>query len=391
MGTKTRKLSNSVDSIIQWQTVKTADFTAVAGEGYFVNTTSNAITVTLPSSPSAGDTIILKDYARTWNTNNVTTDSVLSDGSTSDLRFDTEGQTVTFVYMDGTKGWSLINEDTTTELLTPPAFTSATGGTESTSGDYKIHSFTSSGCFVVSEVGNSSVNPLGGPAVVDYLVLAGGGGGRDDGGAPQGGAGGGGGGYRESKSPVAGTYSSSPLATPTGITVTAQTYSITVGAGGARQSNDGSNSVFSTITSTGGGGGGVYTNTPGRPGGSGGGGGANGGAGGSGNTPPVSPPQGNPGSPAPGGATPGAGGGAGTSGSGQNGGDGTSSAITGSAVARGGGGASGTPGGSGGSGGGGDRTVAGTNNLGGGGGGGNSACTSQAGGSGIVILRYKYQ
>ena len=44
--------SGSVD----WQTsIKTSNFTAVSGEGYFVNTTSGAITVTLPASPSAGD------------------------------------------------------------------------------------------------------------------------------------------------------------------------------------------------------------------------------------------------------------------------------------------------------------------------------------------------
>ena len=56
------------DSDISWQAVKTADFTAVAGEGYFVNTTSAAITVTLPSSPSAGDKIAVMDYAGTADT-----------------------------------------------------------------------------------------------------------------------------------------------------------------------------------------------------------------------------------------------------------------------------------------------------------------------------------
>ena len=109
-----------------WQAVKTSDFTAVAGEGYFVDTTSGAITVTLPSSPSAGDYVVLKDYARTWATNAVTTNSVLSDGSTNAITFSTNGQTVTLVYMDDTKGWSLINEDTTSNL--GPEFISATGG-----------------------------------------------------------------------------------------------------------------------------------------------------------------------------------------------------------------------------------------------------------------------
>src|SRR5210317_855978 len=55
-----------------WQAVKTTSFTAVAGEGYFVNTTSGAITITLPGSPSVGDTIEIRDYSNSFGTNNVT-------------------------------------------------------------------------------------------------------------------------------------------------------------------------------------------------------------------------------------------------------------------------------------------------------------------------------
>ena len=81
--------------------------------------------------------------------------------------------------------------------LDAPAFISATGGTVTTSGDFKIHSFTGDGCFVVSALGNGPAgtgrNPAGGPSAVDYLVVAGGGaGGRSMGG------GGGAGGYRAS-------------------------------------------------------------------------------------------------------------------------------------------------------------------------------------------------
>ena len=72
--------------------------------------------------------------------------------------FSTNGQTVTLVYMDGTKGWSLINEDTTTGFRLKCHFITATGGTVTTSGDYKIHTFTGDGCFVVSCGGN----PAGG-------------------------------------------------------------------------------------------------------------------------------------------------------------------------------------------------------------------------------------
>src|SRR6056300_620709 len=148
MGVKTRNLSNTAGIDIQWQGVQTGNFTAVAGRGYFVDTTNTAITVTLPGSPSQGDTVVLKDYARTWNTNNVTTSSALFDGDSISNTFSTQGQTVTLIYMDGTKGWSLINEDTTSNL--GAEFISATGGTVTESGDYKIHTFTGDGCFVVS-------------------------------------------------------------------------------------------------------------------------------------------------------------------------------------------------------------------------------------------------
>src|SRR6056300_1938875 len=150
MGTKTQKLSNVVDQIVEWQSVFTGDgstgLTAVAGRGYFIDTTSGTVTVTLPASPKAGDIVQLKDYARTWATNNVTIASTLFDGSTNASTFSTNGQTLTLVYMDGTKGWSLINEDTTASLAAQ--YITATGGTITTSGDYKIHTFTGDGCFV---------------------------------------------------------------------------------------------------------------------------------------------------------------------------------------------------------------------------------------------------
>jgi hypothetical protein len=416
MGTKTQKLSNIVDQIVEWQSVFTGDgstgLTAVAGRGYFIDTTSGTVTVTLPASPKAGDIVQLKDYARTWGTNNVTTASALFDGISRTQSFSTDGQTVTLVYMDGTKGWSLINEDTTTGL--GAGFISATGGTVTTSGDYKIHSFTGDGCFVVSCGGNPA-----GSDTVDYLVIAGGASGGGYGGA-------GAGGFRESHStPVSGCYTASPLATPTGITVSATTYPVTVGAGGASKAADtnsgagypGSNSVFSTITSTGGGAGTGGSN-PGDTGGS-GGGGSYCGNGGAGNTPPVSPPQGNSGGS--GGRScisapnylGGGGGGAGAVGttatpSGAPGGNGATTSISGSSTTYAGGGGGGayppmpdtTPtggSGGGGSGGYGDGPgpvrlgTAGSANTGGGGGASPPNADSGAGGKGIVILRYKFQ
>jgi hypothetical protein len=61
-----------------WQAVKTTGFTAVAGEGYFINTTSGAITMTLPTSPSLGDFVSVIDYAGTFDTNNLTVEEILN-------------------------------------------------------------------------------------------------------------------------------------------------------------------------------------------------------------------------------------------------------------------------------------------------------------------------
>jgi hypothetical protein len=364
---------------VNWDTtVKTTGFTAVSGNGYFVNTTSGAITVTLPATPSAGAIVAIADYANTSATNNITVGRNGSnlDGGTIDAKISINGQVYTLIYVDSTEGWKTVSQ--TYNQISTAAYVTATGGTITTCGNFKIHSFTGPGTFTVTCAGN----PLG-STTVDYLVIAGGGGGSADGGQPQGGAGGGAGGFRQSfPNPATG-----------GFPITAIAYPITVGAGGAGSAGrgcKGSNSVFSTITSTGGGQGGVYSGNAGEPGGSGGGGGANTGAGGTGNTPPVSPSQGNPGSPAVDSGTPGAGGGATSAGSGQNGGSGTTSTISGSPIIRGGGGASGT-GGSAGPGGGGATATAGTANTGGGGGGNNNPSGGKAGGSGLVIIRYKYQ
>ena len=55
-----------------WQAVKTTNFTAVAGEGYFVNTTGGVITATLPASATIGNEVSIIDYAGTADTNNIT-------------------------------------------------------------------------------------------------------------------------------------------------------------------------------------------------------------------------------------------------------------------------------------------------------------------------------
>jgi len=411
-------LGGTVSVGIQWQSVVTADgstaTSAVAGYGYFIDTTSATHTLTLPGSPSAGDTVHIKDYAGTFGTNALTINRNGNNiqGSADNSQITTNRASVTLVYFDATKGWLYTNESNVADLQ-QSLFTSATGGTITTSGDYKIHTFTGDGCFVVSALGNGPSVPTGGPNTVSYMVVAGGGGGGNS----ETGGGGGAGGFREGRD-IAPSYTASPLVAPSGLTITQTTYPVTVGGGGS-SATAGSNSIFSTITSAGGGEG-VRTGTGGS-GGSGGGGARNApGAGGSGNTPSVSPPQGNPGGnrfpfpyvnslPNTGGGGGGAGS-SGTSGSsptGGPGGSGVTTSIIGSPTTYaggGGGGAEGASGGSGGSGGGaaglsgGDGATgnSATANTGGGGGGtgwGPSAPAGSggSGGKGIVVIRYKYQ
>jgi hypothetical protein len=415
---------------VDWQTgsIKTATFTAVNGQGFFCNTTSSAFTVNLPSSPSAGNIVAVSDYAKTFNTNNLTIGRGGSniEGAASDLVLDASGLAMTFVYVDATKGWKVVGAGREADK-TAAEFIEATGGTITTCGNFKVHTFTGPGTFTVCTVGNAA-----GSNTVDYLVVAGGaggGGGNAGSSSVHGGGGGGAGGLRYAAS----TYSN-PAPGPsagTALPVSEQGYPISVGGGGAGKTGGGActgcrggsgvNSVFSTITSAGGGGGGTRngagSNNSGGPGGSGGGSTTGGGAGGTGNTPPVSPPQGNNGGSNSCQPVANMGGGGGSGAVGVNGscsangagGAGLRVDINGSPTTYaggGGGGSSATPqtlptagaGGAGGGGAGGNSPsdpgsngTAGTTNTGGGGGGGGAKATGGNGGSGIVIIRYKFQ
>jgi hypothetical protein len=344
---------------IAWQStiVTGTTLSAVAGNGYWIDTTSNTCTITLPASASAGDQIIFTDYARKWGTNKIIIDSngLNYQGNTSpNPEYNTNGQTVNIVYSGATQGWIPISDDDVT-YETPQTVD------------------------------------------VEYLVVAGGGAGGT------GNAGGGGaGGYLTN-------YGGSAIIFDVGTT-----YTVTVGAGASvtasspvQNGTNGSNSVLSgtgiaTITAIGGG----YGGTTSSGGGSGGSGGGNAynvtGPGGSGTV-----GQGNDGgtggSTAPeygaaGGGGAGAVGGNGTNTNGGNGGVGLSNSITGSATfyAGGGGGSvnsSQPAAGSGGNGGGGTGSAfidgtSGTANTGGGGGGGGASGNGGGGGSGVVILRF---
>ena len=414
---------------VDWDTTpKTATFSAVSGNGYFCNTSGGAFTVNLPAG-SAGAIVSLADYAATWQTNNLTVSPNGSDkmgGLNADVTLNTEGQSVTFVFVDSTQGW--INTMDSTSNVRGEDFIVATGGTETTCGNFKIHTFTGPGTFTVSGLSAIASNN-----VLDYLVVGGGGSGPTTGGGDGISGGGGAGGFRFFANTPTNPQSGNPASPlnnfPSGttITATAAAFPITVGAGGTISGpvgSPGSVSTFSTVTSAGGGRGGRGDpSANGQPGGSGGGSDNGGHPGGTGNTPPVSPPQGNNGGssqPANGGG----GGGAmavGEQGPPNTGGDGGAGAgVTGFGTtgessggkyyfSGGGGGGNGNanvgnPAGTGGLGGGGDGITpacasgpagAGTANTGGGGGGASDYNPGGAfgglGGSGIVVIRYKFQ
>ena len=277
-----------------------------------------------------------------------------------------------------------------------------TGGTITTSGNYRIHTFTSSGNLVMTIA-----------RAVEYLVIGGGGGvgGRRHSG------GGGAGGYRTN---VSGETSGGGGSAESAMNLTAQTYAVTVGGGGSSgpnnansnsQASAGGNSSFNGITANGGGYGGTY-NTAGQSGGSGGGSGStasgysNGGSGtaNQGTQGGIGGPNMSAGAGGGGGGASAAGGNATANGNnadvGGAGGNGVSSSITGSAVTRGGGGGGGsdtygadsTPGSGGGGTGvnGSKNPTSGAANTGGGaGGGGQDGRVNPNGGSGVVIVRYQ--
>ena len=356
-------LSAANGGSLAWQSVQTSNFTAVSGNAYPVNTTSGAITVTLPASPVAGNVVQITDYAGTFATNNCTINpnSKKINSTTANAVLSISRESVALVYVDATQGWIAYS--------------------------------------------GLVQNPLTYP--IQALLIAGGGAGGS--GEPNAGGDGGGGG------------GAGGIIQPNVNLVSGAVYPITVGSGGASGGLNavggiGNNSTFAGFTAYGGGGGGAGNPSVALAGGSGGGAGAEVGAiqyGGG-----CVYNQGYPGggdvvatvSGTRGGCGGGGGGGAGlvkTSAVGANGGNAIGIGLTGSTVfyaGGGGGGGSSTSaggaggnniGGGGGGGAGGRSTVspvAGTANTGGGGGGGcgqnvaTAFTNGAAGGSGAVAL-----
>jgi hypothetical protein len=368
--------STTIETGTSWQSsiVTGSTLTAVAGNGYWIDTTSNTCTITLPSSANVGDQLIFSDYARTWGTNKIIIDSnglnYQGDPDTSTVEYNTNGQSVNIVYSGATKGWIPVSDDDVTDA------------------------------------------PIVPPYSVDFLVIAGGGGSRS-GDYATGAGGSGAGGYRNSFSTETSGGGGSSEASLTFDVGTV--YTVTVGAGGAIATSGGNSSIsgtgITTITSTGGDVGGGYLQGDPTSGGSGGGGShvAQSGAAGTANQGFAG------GSNVSENSRTGSGGGGAsqvgannTSTAGGNGGDGLASSITGSSITRGGGGGGGVIDlgatrtvGSGGNGGGGNggksdsdgsnvvNPTAGAANTGGGAGGptGNTTAPGTTGGKGVVILR----
>jgi hypothetical protein len=246
------------------------------------------------------------------------------------------------------------NYDGTSWTLMTNKF-SATGGTVTDVGGYRIHTFTSSGTFTALSSGT-----------VEYLIVAGGGGGATD--LDVGGGGGAGG-------LITGSLTITPqsFSIVVGAGGTGGTSSYTPGTGGGGNGSKGGNSSAFGLTAIGGGYGGTRYQ-PGGSGGSGGGGGDGGAAGGAGTS-----GQGYAGGTAPdmnanSGWDEGGGGGAGGAASSYNPGPGVTNSISGTAVTYAAGGR-------------GQGTTTAAANTGNGGRGANNTADS-TGGSGIVIIRY---
>ena len=329
---------STVASGTSWQSVKTGDFTAVAGEGYPCNTTSGRITVTLPTPPSVGDTVEVVDYAGTFDTNYLQISPAGSDklkGGTDDLVLIKERSGAALTFVDATQGWvatSGINEGT--DAMSIPTYE------------------------------------------IEALITAGGGSGT--GFSYNGGGGAGGLLYYGAETPK----------TPNGVAFVVNSgvvYTATIGGGGA--TSNGTDTVFSgtgitTQTAVGGGQGSAVAGGSGGGAGHGqaGGGGGTAGQGSSGGSHTYSAPS----YPSGGGGGAGGSGGNGTGGSSPgNGGAGLNYVITGSSVnySAGGGGGSFGPLGAAGGDSAGAGNVAAPDGRGGGGGAGKD------GGDGCVILR----
>ena len=154
---------------------------AETGRGYFINTTSNACTITLPASPAIGDQIVFADYARTWATNNVIIDSngnnFQGDPDTFTVDYSTAGQSLNIVYSDATKGWLPVSDDAVASAGIAPPTQKAIFAFGTTGGSSRINTsnlVSSSGVVAsnTSGVGTARTNPAGVSYGLDKGIFA---------------------------------------------------------------------------------------------------------------------------------------------------------------------------------------------------------------------------
>ena len=122
--------------------------TVEGGNGYWINTTSNTCTITLPSSAEKGDQIVLIDYLRTWGTNKIIIDSnglnYQGQADTYIVEYNTDGQSVNIVYSDATQGWVPLDDDASAYEPTQPPTQQAIFGYGLTSGAVSMTNLISS-------------------------------------------------------------------------------------------------------------------------------------------------------------------------------------------------------------------------------------------------------
>ena len=83
-------------------------YTAVAGDQLLINTTQTGVTITLPASPAVGSEIVIIDARGTFASNAVTVNrnNQPINSATNNLSLSTNGQAITLVYIDSTRGWA---------------------------------------------------------------------------------------------------------------------------------------------------------------------------------------------------------------------------------------------------------------------------------------------
>ena len=126
-----------------WQaSIKTANFTAEAGKGYLVNSSSSTVTITLPSNPTIGDKISVIDYSSSASANNIILSSTNNiEGSSGDKRINYNKASVNLVYLDSTKGWlveSAANESSSALVESYSSGVEAYNAGNTTDGFYNI-------------------------------------------------------------------------------------------------------------------------------------------------------------------------------------------------------------------------------------------------------------